>query len=135
MSTLRHLNHTILNATTTVGASATNQPITKVFAISQMDSERITIDIIYADAVVATGITAKLQSSFDDTSGIWVDHGTVAITGAVATTTRKTIDLNIHRAADQASLPLRAKARVVVTSGAGDSVTIGSVYVSRRTAS
>lgn len=131
MSSLRNINR-VLTGGVTIGASETNTALTNVFPISAQDSRTITVDIVYDDAVAATGITAKLQTTFDNGTN-WIDSGTVAITGAVATTTVKTIDLDIAIAGDQALLPLRARGRVVISSGAGDSATIDEVWVSRRT--
>jgi hypothetical protein len=129
MSSLRSVDQ-LYAAGASVGASATNQAITKSFAVSDQDSRTISIDIKYSTATVATGITAKLQSSFDNGT-TWIDSATVAITAG--SNTYKSIVLDIAKAADQTYLPLRPLARVVVSSGAGDSATITSVMVSRRT--
>jgi len=116
----------------TVAAAQTNQVVSKVYHVSDRDSVCYSVDIIYSDAVVAVAITAKVQSS-PDGGTTWIDAKTVALTAATATATRKTISADINIAGDQALLPLRSLARVVVTTGAGDSITIDSIWVSCRT--
>ena len=113
-----------------VGASETDSPLSVTFEVSGEDSRVLSVDILYADAVVATGITAKLQTSPDSLN--WIDTKTVAITGAVATTTLKSITLNPEVVGDQGFLPLRKYCRVVISSGAGDSATIDACYISTR---
>jgi hypothetical protein len=134
MATLN--NREVLTYTSQVGASQTALQISKVFPISVLDSECITVDFIYSAATAATGITAKLQSCPNYKEGSaanqWIDHDTVAITSA-SSATLKTIDLNMKISGDQSKLPLRPNARIVITTGSGDSVTFDSIIVSRRT--
>jgi len=111
----------------TIGASETDTVISSVFEISGLDSTDIVIDLIYDDAVAFTAITAKLQSSPDQVN--WIDSKTVSITAATATTTLKSIELLVARAADQEFLPLRKFCRVVITSGTGDSVLVDKCYI------
>lgn len=130
-------NREVLTFVSEVVASSTDRQVSRVFPISALDSECITIDILYRDAVVTNAITAKLQScpNFREGSSdnMWITHDTVAITGAVDTLTLKTIDLNIAISGDQSKLPIRPNARVVVTTGVGDTVTLESIVASRRT--
>lgn len=111
-------------ASQAVAASQTNQVVSDLFKIA--DPAYLIIDITVNPAVVATGITAKLQDSMDNT--LWVDKKTVSIT-AVSSDTLFVIKLLPDVAGDQASLPLRPTGRIVVSTGAGDSCTIKSVKV------
>lgn len=114
----------------TTGTNVGNSPS---FPISKEESVSITVDIEYSDAVIVGSITAKLQSTVDGVN--WdFDHGTVVITGAVATRTVKSIDLDMNITGDQSLLPIRPRARVViVNTDASDTVTLDQVYVSRKT--
>lgn len=107
---------------TPVGASATNTPVSKEFPITAGGALNMAIKIVASAATVAVGITAKLQTAV---GGDWVDSKTVAI----VSTAPAYIKLNVEVTADQTFLPLLNKGRVVITTGAGDSVTISEVDV------
>lgn len=106
----------------TVGASQTNSPLSKEYAVTASGALHHVVAIDVSAATVTTGITAKLQSAIGST---WQDAKTVAIT----TTGRVYIKLNIEVSGDQTYLPLLNKARVVVSTGSGDSVTVSAVWV------
>lgn len=122
--------HDVLKGTTqTVGASAQNTVLGKEFGVS--DGERIRIDLIASALTVGAGITAKLQVSpgVDSTGAkIWVDSKTAAMTATGAST----ITLQPEVTGDQTYLPLPDTARVVVTTGAGSSVTVIHINVLQR---
>lgn len=106
----------------TVGASQSNSVLSKEYAVTARGALHHVVAIDVSAATVATGITAKLQSAIGST---WQDSKTVAIT----TTGRVYIKLNVEVTGDQTFLPLLNKARIVVTTGAGDSVTVSAVQV------
>lgn len=106
-----------------VGASATNSPISVEFPLSQCAATRaFVVKIKVTGVTVATGITAKLQTGID---GEYVDSKTVSITADG----NYYIKLLAAAAADQTYFPLLNTARVVITTGAGDAVTISKVQV------
>lgn len=106
----------------TVGASATNTVVSKAFPITAGGATHMVLKIKASAATVAAGITAKLQTAIGDD---WVDSKTVAITAAG----NFYIKLNIEVSGDQTYLPLLNKGQIVITTGAGDSVTITEVDV------
>jgi hypothetical protein len=106
-----------------VGASVTNSPISKEFSLSQCAATRaFVVKIKVTGVTLATAITAKLQSGID---GEYVDSKTVSITADG----NFYIKLLAAAAADQTFFPLLNTARVVITTGAGDAVTISKVQV------
>lgn len=109
-----------------VGASETDSPVTNEFHITGPGSIQMVLDIRVTAATVAAGITAKLQttSSIDGVTDVWENSKTVAITAAGRFLIR------LHPADDTATAaPLRAKGRLVISSGAGDSATISHVLL------
>jgi hypothetical protein len=128
MSTLRSVPKLKGGNAVTVGASQTNVAISDTFGLSALDGEQLSIDIIHTAATVAAAITVKLQTS--PNGGVtWIDSKTASTTNS---STRTSIEIVAARAADQTFLPLRSLARVVVTTGAGDSLPVTGVFVSRR---
>lgn len=109
--------------TQSIAASQTNQVISKEFPISAGGSKNIVIKIKVSAATVAAAITAKLQTALN---GDWVDSKTVSITAGA---NDFYIKLNVQTAGDQTYLPLLNKGRLVITTGAGDSATLGAISV------
>lgn len=109
-----------------VGESKTDAPLSGPNPIQISDPLNVIVDIVVSAIVVAVGVTAKLQTQAGD--GAWQDSKTLALT----TTGTKTIKITQADADDAAYLPIRPKMRVVVTTGAGDAVTVDSVIVSKR---
>lgn len=107
----------------TIGASATNTVVTvPSTAVSHEGALNCILKITSTGVTSATGITAKLQTSTDET-GTWVDSKTATI----AANGDSYISLQTTRTADQQYLPLLPLIRVVVSTGAGDAVTISLV--------
>lgn len=116
-------------ASVTVGASATNSVVSGTngregFAIQAPFMTAICIDLVCSAVTAATGITAKLQVRHVNTQ-TWADSKTAAITANGTTSIR----LLPTVAADQAFLPLKSEARVVITTGAGDTATVDAIWV------
>lgn len=111
-----------LAASLAYGASLTNQPVTKEYRISAGGALNCVLKVVASSTTVSTGITAKLQTALGSD---WVDAKTVTISGNGAFY----IKLQAAVAGDQAYLPLLNRGRVVLTTGAGDAVTIDSVDV------
>ena len=108
----------------TVGASETNTVVSREFPITGGGSRQLVARVKTSATTVAVGITFGIQSSMD--GSVWVKAAkTTAITGDG----NFTLSLIAELAGDQASLPLLPRARIVVTSGAGDAVTIDNVFV------
>lgn len=106
-----------------VGASTTNQPISKEYRVTSWGALRHVVAIKCSAVTVAAAITAKLQTSVDGGT-TWVDSKTVAVTTNGVFYIKLLSDL----AGDQTYLPLLNTARVVLTTGAGDTATIDWVY-------
>lgn len=106
-----------------VGASQSNIPISKEYRITSWGSLRQQIAVKASAVTVAAGITAKLQTSIDGGT-TWVDSKTVAVSanGVFYIKLLETV------AGDQTYLPLLNTARVVLTTGAGDTATVDWVY-------
>jgi hypothetical protein len=106
-----------------VAASQTNQAVSNNFPIfSGAGLKGMVIKLKFSAVTVASGITAKLQTAID---GGWVDSKTVA----VVSTADAYIKLNNAASADQTYFPLLAGGRIVISTGAGDSVTVSSVKI------
>lgn len=112
-----------LNPTQVVGASATNSPVSKEYRVTFSGSIYHVIAAKFSSVTVGTGITAKLQTS-PDGGTTWVDSKTVAVT----TNGYAYIKLAINIAGDQTYLPLLNVARIVLTTGAGDTATVDAIY-------
>lgn len=111
------------NGLAAVGASVTNQEISEVFPITAGGAvEGMVVKIAVSGVTLATAITAKLQTAID---AEFVDSKTVAITA----NGNFYIKLLGNAAADQTFLPLLRSGRLVITTGAGDAVTIDSIKV------
>lgn len=106
----------------TIGASQTDSPISDIISLSAGGALNLVIAINVSAITVGAGVTAKLQSGIN---GVFVDSKTLSLT----TTGYAFIKLQANLIADQAYLPLLASAKVVVTTGAGSSVTVSGVYI------
>ena len=103
---------------------------------TDLDAEAITVDFVYSDAAITTGITAVIQSSHDGGANYDHTHGTVTIVAKTATRHVVSIDLNMKRAGDQSELPLRPQIRIaVIGTNAADTVTLDEIHVSSRSRS
>lgn len=107
--------------TQVVGASLTNEPISKEFPVSAGGARMLTVAIT-TGANVGT-VTAKLQTAVYGQE--WEDSKTVTLTAGVGDVFY--ITLLDTKAGDQPFLPLYDKCRVVVTTAAASSTIISSV--------
>ena len=112
-----------------IGASE-SEVLVGSLGLSAGGSRHLRIDIAVSSVTVTTGITAKLQmaprggDTFTDLAGA---NASVAITGnGVFSLTQA-----VERAADQANMPLMKNIRVVITTQAGDAVTVDNVLASQ----
>ena len=111
------------NGLPAVGASETNLAISEIFTLSAGGAvEGLVVKITASGVTLATAITAKLQTAIDQE---WVDSKTVSIT----TNGNFYIKLLGNAAADQTFLPLLASGRIVITTGAGDAVTVDTIKI------
>lgn len=111
----------------TLGASETDTVVSNTFRMSAEDSKFFLARLDTSSSTVATGITANLQHSWDGGT-TWEDIGSgvqVSITGDAS------YQMELEYSASNTTLawPL---ARIVVSTGAGDAVTVDAVYISRR---
>jgi len=107
-------------ANATVGASETNLAISENFSITAGGSKHLVVSIECSGVTVAVGITAKLQSATNAGSS-FEDAKTVAITG------NDTFYIKFDKDVDTDLL--LSVGRVVITTGAGDAVTIDALNI------
>lgn len=105
-----------------VTANQTNLAISREFPITASGSRNLVVAIKTSATTVAAAITAKLQTAVN---GTYQDSKTVSVTG----NGYFFIKLNVEVAGDQTYLPLLNSGKVVITTGAGDAVTIDSVDI------
>ena len=105
------------------GASLTNSQAGNSFRVSHSGSLNFLLGIKCSGVTAGAGITAKLQSSL--TGVDWLDGNSVSVTADGWFYIR----MNVQTSGDQAKLPLGDVARLVLTTGAGSSVTVDSIYV------
>jgi len=114
-------------ASVSLGASETNTVVSKHFLLTpEAALSALRVDIVASSVTASAGITAKVQQRVADS---WVD-----VTGlSVAITTAGTVTILMNgrdsTAGVFAVLPLSNTARVVVSTGAGDAVSIDNVFV------
>lgn len=129
----RTVQYCSLNQTTptTVGASASNTPVSRPATVYSPTELRV--DILVTAATAGTGITLTLQQSPgpDHTlvTPIWVNAKTATISSNISTDTYVTITLQTAAAADEQYLPLAEMIRVVATTPSGATITIARVTV------
>ena len=112
-------------ASVAVGASETDTPVSEVFFVE--DPNSMLVELTCSGVTVTTGITAKLQESMDKTN--WSDK---SATGQVAISANGRFFIRLSAYNDSNSdMPLADALRVVVSSGAGDAVTVDSVKVAK----
>lgn len=113
----------------TVGASETNLPIAN-FSTDWESALHFRCDMVCSSVTVSSGITVKLQQR--SKGGAYADlssgNASVSITGNGSFS----ITLLLERAGDQADLPLKQSCRLVISTGAGDSVTFDEITVQQR---
>lgn len=114
-----------IKPSTVYGASLTKEPISKNVRIQQGDGPLL-VDIKASDVTVATGITAFLQDSSDGFTTV-NNKKSVAITADGTFTISLLADL----AGDQSHYPIRNSLRIVLDTGAGDTVTIDEIRIIR----
>jgi hypothetical protein len=123
----------VLTYKATIPQTTANLAVTSAFPITAHGSKCLRIDVEYSTAVAATGITAFLQHSNDGVN--WEAPSvaqSVAITTATATHTVKSILFNADLTgggSDSEAAPLRTVGRILVTTQAGDSVTLTACKV------
>lgn len=106
----------------TVGASKTNQVVSKSYAITAGGSTHHVVAIDTSNVTVGSGITAKLQTAIGDT---WEDSKTVSITG----NGRFYIKVNAEVTSDQTYLPLLNQGRIVLTTASGATAKITAINI------
>ena len=114
-------------AAQTIGASITDQAITDNFYIPWELSTTYTIAILVASSTVVSSVVVKLQHRMSSETD-WLDSKTVTITNDASDTTFHLTALDALTA-DQALLPLMPSARLVVSTGVGDSCVITNVWI------
>lgn len=110
-------------------ANLSASPISKNFPISADGSKNLLIGVQVSDVTAASGITVALQSSVNPKSNAW---RTAKTSSPVSADGWVYLSMNIEVAGDQANLPLGPTGRIVVTTGAGDELTIVDAVVCQR---
>lgn len=106
-----------------VSGIVTNQPVSKEFPITAGGSRFLVVKCVATGVTQVGTLTLKFQHAIGSD---WVDGKTASITADGITYFR----YNNEVAADQASIPLLNKGRIVITTtNAGDAITISEVSV------
>ena len=109
-----------------VGASETDVPVAQ-FSCDIESSLNFRLSAVCSAVTVVSGISIQLQSSVP--GGTFKDLGSVNATKSILANGDISLILNIQVAADQVDLPLNKSCRLVVTTGAGDTVTFDRITV------
>lgn len=118
-----NVKEAILYGTSVSCSESSTTPITEVFKMSGADSKNFLMRITVSAITVGTAISVVLQDSPDG-----INWSTVKST-SISATTRYEQEVNLFNGTDTAMWPL---ARIVVTTGSGDSATISSCLITRR---
>lgn len=118
-------------AAQTVGASITNQAVTRDPFTLHGDGRSILIAIRVSAVTVVTGVTISLFTGviMDTTTGVVTYRATADKTVSVTTSGVVEIRMNVEDATDITKMPLGVLAKVTATTGVGDSVTVAEVRV------
>lgn len=106
-----------------VGASVTAQEL-GTSGLSSLGAKSLRVHIKAEDVTVATGITVRLQQLVFST---WSNLASANSSVSITADGNYVIRMDNIRSADQADMPLSKQIRVVITTGAGDAVTISGL--------
>ena len=112
-----------------VGASETNFEVAE-FSIEFESSLNFRASIEVSDVVVATGISIKLQHK--PVGGSYTDLASGNASVVVAGNGVVSINLNKENATDIADMPLHQSCRLVISTGAGDSVNVNRILIQNK---
>ena len=115
----------VLSPKIAVAASQTNKVVSKVFSVSMEGSRHMRVKVTTSATTVAAAINFKLQQATGEADTFITTTKSTSITG----NGDFYLTLNAEVSGDQAELPLMPIARIVVTTGAGDAVTIDNVKI------
>lgn len=110
----------------TLGASVSNQVVSKEEGLSAGGALNLRITFKASSVTSSTGITAKLQHKIVDT---WTDVNSANASVAITANGVYSIKLNKEVAADIADMPLCKQVRLVCSTGAGDAVTFNNILI------
>jgi len=125
MSTNARTSKKIKVVNNTLGASLTDEPISAQFSVTDTGSKNILVDVKVSGVTVGGGITLKLE----DTSNGFEHSEVKSKTTSVTADGTVSISFMAEKAGDQADLPLRNDARLVMDTGAGSAVTIDEIRI------
>jgi hypothetical protein len=108
----------------------TNKVISEEAGLSYHGTLNLRVDIEVSAITLVGTATAKIQGR--SPGGSYTDYAGANASVAITATGVFSIKQNVQVTADQANMPLHKNFRVVLsTTNAGDSVTIGAVYLSQ----
>lgn len=119
----------LVSPTKVLGASLTNEQISREIGLSYDGSLNFRVDVITSAVTAGAGISLKLQMRSGNFEA-WADVAGANATVAVAAAGSVSMRQNVEVAADQVNMPLKKQIRVVATTSAGSAVTINEVRVS-----
>lgn len=117
----------VRGSTVTVAEAAT-EPVSAEGDLSVEGTRSFRL-LIEVTAVGGTGGTLKLQHKLGETEGSWTDLVGAAVSTAAPSAAYYTLHKAIWRVADQADMPVSSRIRVVAVTTAGNSVTVGKVWL------
>jgi hypothetical protein len=113
---------------TVLGASVSNQVISKEIALTSGGSQNLRIDLAVSGFTLGAGISVKLQHK---SISAWSDLAGANASVAITANGEFSITQLMARAADQANMPIKKQVRVLITTGAGSAVTVSAIRVSQ----
>ncbi len=125
MATNARTSKTVKIVNNAPAASLTDEPISDQFSVTDTGSKNIIVDVDVSGVTVGGGITLKLE----DTSNGFTSSEVKSKTTSVIADGTVSISFMAEKAGDQADLPLRNDARLVMDTGAGSAVTIDGIRV------
>ena len=112
-----------------VGASESNYEVAE-FSVEYESSLNFRASIEVSNVVVATGISAKLQHR--PINGSYSDLASANASVVIAGNGVVSINLNKENSTDVADMPLHQMCRIVITTGAGDSVDVNRILIQNK---
>jgi len=129
MGYLLSKNEILSGSAVSVGASVTKQVISNVMRVSAQDSLHCKFNVVVSASTVAVGINVILQH-FDGLG--WVDvDGTnykISIPNAISAAASNYLEINLDPSKVGNNYIIYPSCRLVITTGAGDSCKIDSIY-------
>ena len=118
-----------LNDAASIGASVTDQVVSKDIKVTSMDSLNFRLDIVVSNVVVGGGITVQLAQAI---GGQIINLSSANASKSITTDGVVSIRLNKETAADIVDMPISKQLVLRITTGAGSSLDIDQIIHERK---